>query len=322
MSKELARETVAPDEDATIQSFIAFLQETSRRRAAETHSPIRRFNQTRAAGCVDAEFVVPDDVPDALRVGLFARPASYRARIRFASATSMSDSEADIRGMSIKVLGVPGENLTSGVSDQDFVLNSEPVMMAPDTKGFLEFLKAVEDPGFDTGVYLLKHPKVAILLARARKHHSCHLDIPYWSATPYLFGAGRAVKYGVYPTSSQKSPDPSHRPASGYLTDALIARLGEADATFEFRVQLQTDPVKMPIEDAMEEWPEKDSPYRRVATIRIPKQRFSDAEQSRACEAMRFDPWHALIDHRPLGGMNRARRAIYHVMADFRGAAR
>lgn len=322
MVSEFARETVAPDEDATIKAFIAFLRETTQQRAAKTGSPLRRFNQTRAAGCVDAEFVVPDGLPDAVRVGLFARPASYRARIRFASATSMSDSEPDIRGMSIKVMGAPGENLTPGVSDQDFVLNSEPVMMAADAKEFLEFLKAVEDPGFETGVYLLKHPKVAILLARARKHHSCHLDIPYWSATPYLFGQGRAVKYGVYPTSAEKSTEPPHRPSAGYLTDALIARLGAADATFEFRVQLQTDPVKMPIENAMEEWSEKASPYQRVAIIRIPKQRFSDAEQSQACEGMRFDPWHALVDHRPLGGMNRARRAIYHVMADFRGAAR
>lgn len=320
MASGLAQETIAPDEEALVQAFIGFLKETTTKRAAETHSPVRRFNQTRAAGCVDAEFVVPEGLPATLQVGLFARPASYRARIRFANATSMSDSEADIRGMSIKVFGVPGTNVTSGVTDQDFVLNSQPVMMAPDTKGFLEFLQAVEEPGFETGAYLIKHPKVAIMLARARKHHSCHLDIPYWSATPYLFGEGRAVKYGVYPTSPQKSPDPPHRPSAGYLTDALIARLAAADATFEFRVQLQTDPVKMPIEDAMEEWSERDSPYQRVATIRIPKQRFSDAEQSQACEAMRFNPWYALVEHRPLGGMNRARRAIYQAMAEFRGA--
>lgn len=318
MATRLAEETVASDEAQAVQEFIAFLKEASSHRAEKTHGPVRRFNQTRAAGCVDAELVVPGDLPASLQVGLFARPASYRARIRFASATSMSDSDADIRGMSIKVMQVPGENLTTGVSDQDFVLNSQPVMMASNTRGFLEFLRAVEEPGFETGAYLLRHPKVAIMLVQARKHHSCHLDIPYWSATPYLFGEGRAVKYSAWPTSAQRSPDPPHRPSAGYLTDALIARLAAGEATFELRVQLQTDPVTMPIEDAMEEWPERDSPYQRVATIRIPSQRFSDAEQSQACEAMRFDPWHALVAHRPLGGMNRARRAIYKAMADFR----
>ena len=102
----------------------------------------------------------------------------------------------------------------------------------------------------------------------------------------------------------------------------LFRSLAEGEASFELRVQLQTDPVKMPIEDAMAEWSEHDSPYLRVATIRIPSQQFSDAEQSQACEAMRFDPWHALSAHRPLGGMNRARRAIYTAMADFRSGVR
>jgi hypothetical protein len=31
-----------------------------------------------------------------------------------------------------------------------------------------------------------------------------------------------------------------------------------------------------------------------------------------------FNPWHSLAEHRPLGGMNRARREIYAAMAEFR----
>jgi hypothetical protein len=33
---------------------------------------------------------------------------------------------------------------------------------------------------------------------------------------------------------------------------------------------------------------------------------------------MSFNPWHALPDHRPLGGFNRTRRDIYQAMAAFR----
>lgn len=322
MAGDLARETIPADEGQVVAEFVAFLKETTRKRAEETREPIRRFNQTRAAGCVDAEFTVPSDLPATLRVGVFATPAVHRARIRFGNATSLTDREPDMRGMSIKVLGVPGQNLTSGVSDQDFLLNNSPVMMAADTAGFLEFLRAVEEEGLATGAYFLKHPKAAAILAKARKHHSCHLDLQYWSATPYLFGDGRAVKYSAWPVSNRRSPDAPRRPSTGYLTDALIARLREADATFELGVQEQTDAERMPIEDAMTEWSERDSPYQRVAVVRIPAQRFSDAEQSQACEAMRFDPWHALVPHRPLGGMNRARRAIYHALADFRQGVR
>ena len=143
----LAQETIPPDEAATIESFISFLKETSAARAVGTPAGIRRFNQARASGCMDAEFIVPADLADALKVGLFARPGTYAARMRFANATSDDDSEKDIRGLSIKVRGVEGENLTAGVSDQDFVLNSHPVMMAADAKNFMELLRANEAGG-------------------------------------------------------------------------------------------------------------------------------------------------------------------------------
>ncbi len=317
----LAEEKAAPDEAQTIDRFKAFIKEVMDKRATESGGARRRFNQTRGAGCVDAELTIPADLAAQLKVGLFAKPGTYGARVRFANANSASDREVDIRGMAVKVRGVTGDNLTPGVSEQDFVLNSYPVMMASDAKGFLEFLSAVEEHGFETGAYFVRHPKVLQILLKARKHHSCHLDIPYWSATPYLFGPGRAVKYRMWPTSAERSPEPGPRPSETYLADALIARLRDADATFELGVQFQTDAEKMPIEDAMEEWSERESPCQRVATLRIPKQRFDAAEQWQACEAMRFDPWHALADHRPLGGMNRARRAIYGAMAEYRMGA-
>jgi hypothetical protein len=79
MPAHLAEETVAPDEAATIAEFIAFLQESSARRPRPPGAPIGRFNQTRAAGCVDAEFAVPADLPPSLQVGLFARASIRRA---------------------------------------------------------------------------------------------------------------------------------------------------------------------------------------------------------------------------------------------------
>jgi hypothetical protein len=36
---------------------------------------------------------------------------------------------------------------------------------------------------------------------------------------------------------------------------------------------------------------------------------------------MAFSPWHARPEHRPLGGMNRARKEIYRVMSEFRRPA-
>lgn len=315
----LAEETVEPDEAAVTAEFISFLTAASVKR--HPTGPVPRFNQGRPAGCVDAELTVPDGLTAELRVGLFSRPKTYRARIRFANATSASDQEKDVRGMSIKVHGVDGENLTSGESNQDFILNSHPVMMVGRTKAFLALLKAVDAGGARAALFFVSHPRATAVALASRQHATSHLEIPYWSTTPYLFGAGRAVKYIARPVPVRATPLPQPL-TDNYLRERLIAHLAREDARFDLFVQFQTDARKMPIEDASVEWLERDSAYRLVARIRIPAQSLDSAENAAACERMSFNPWHALADHRPLGDFNRARRDIYRAMAAFRNQRR
>jgi hypothetical protein len=311
----LADEVVAPDEAAVIARFIAFLESASARR--HPTGVVKRFNQGRHAGCVEAEFTVPDTLPADLRTGLFARPATYPARIRFASATSASDRDADVRGMSIQVSGVGTDNLTPGAGTHDIILNSHPVMMVPGPPEFLALLQAVEAGGFTAARFFLTHPKAAFIAVAARGNPTCHLDIPYWSTTPYLFGPGRAVKYIAKPVAPPPAALPRPR-TDTYLRDALISRLGREDAHFDVLVQLRVPGRRMPIEDASIEWQERDSPYRAVARIRIPRQAIAGPEREAFCEQVAFNPWHCLPEHRPLGGFNRARRDIYNAMARFR----
>jgi hypothetical protein len=313
----LAQEIVAPDEPDVIAHFVEFLKQVSASR--HPNGTIRRFNQGRAAGCVDAEFSILDNLPPELGVGLFSRAATYPAWIRFAHASSASDREKDIRGMAIKVRQVTGSNLTPGATTQDFVFNSHPVMPASGPRDFFELLQAIEAGGMKQAWYFLSHPRSARIGLTARQNPTCHLDIPYWSATPYLFGPGRAVKYAVRPTSTRTSTLPNPLTAT-YLRDALAGHLAQAEATFDFMIQFQTDDRTMPIEDAMTEWNEGDSPFRTVARIRIPQQVIDRPEREAACEQVAFNPWNCLVDHRPLGGMNRARRDIYDAMAAFRRA--
>ena len=316
MAGVLAEEVVAADEADITAQFVAFLKTATEKRYP---SGVRqRFNQARATACVEAEFTVPDRLAPEHRVGLFASPRTYRASIRFANATSSTDREPDVRGMALRVLGVNGAHLTPGVAHQDFILNSHPVMMVPGTREFLELLRANEAGGFRRVAYFLSHPRALRIGAAARSNPTCHLDLTYWSTTPYLFGAGRAVKYIVAPSSSRPSPRPSSLTAT-YLRDAMRARLTDADATFDFLVQFQTDSRRMPIEDASVEWRSQDSPYVPVAQIRIPQQGIDDPEADARCEQQAFNPWHCLAEHRPLGNMNRARRQIYAAMASFRG---
>jgi hypothetical protein len=312
----LAEETIAPDEAAVTARFIAFLKAATAKR--HPAGPRRRFNQARQTALVDAEFTVLDDLPGERRVGLFAVPRTYRAQVRFANAASATDRERDIRGMSIRVLGVDGPNLTADATVHDFVLNSHPVMMVPDTRAFLELLEANEAGGFRRAWYFVTHPAALRIAAAARSQPACHLDVTYWSTTPFLFGAGRAVKYIAVPSTLTRSVMPEQL-TDTYLHDAMRDRLSAASSSFDLMVQFQTDPRRMPIEDAAAEWKTQDSPYLPVARITIPRQSIDDAGRSAQGELMSFNPWHCAAEHRPLGSMNRARRDIYPAMAAFRG---
>ena len=210
----LAQETVAQDEPEQTGRFIQFLKDVSARRFPT--GVVRRFNQGRPAGCVEAEFSVLGELPADERVGLFAREATYPAWIRFANASSDSDRERDVRGVAIKVLHVPGNNLTPGATAQDFVLNSHPVMPASGPGDFLELLQAMEAGGFRRAMFFLSHPRSARVGLAARQNPTCHLDIPYWSATPYLFGTGRAVK--VHPPADVAEEERAAESVDGHVS--------------------------------------------------------------------------------------------------------
>jgi hypothetical protein len=314
---DLAAETVAPNEGATTKAFVKFLEEASARR--HPTGVVRRFNQGRHTACVDARFEVRDDLPADLRIGLFAQPRTYAARIRFANASSPSDRDRDVRGMSIQLLDVEGDNLTAGATTHDFVLNSHPVMMVPGPPQFLQLLQAVEAGRLRAAGYFLTHPRAAIVAAQSRQNPTSHLDIPYWSTTPYLFGEGKAVKYAAKPCAPPASRLPNPLTES-YLRDALRAHLATAEACFDFMVQFRSERARMPIEDASVEWRERDSALRPVARIVIPKQDIDGAERDRFCEEVAFNPWNCLPEHRPLGSFNRARREIYTALARFRAS--
>jgi len=67
-------------------------------------------------------------LPPALRVGVFAQNQSFPAWLRFSNGGSdpnVPDTKGDIRGMAIKLMGVPGKKLLPTQADartQDFVM--------------------------------------------------------------------------------------------------------------------------------------------------------------------------------------------------------
>ena len=70
---------------------------------------------------------------------------------------------------------------------------------------------------------------------------------------------------------------PFGRVPPNYLRDNMVATLARQDVEFDLLVQVQTDPHRMPIENAAVRWPEKLSPFVPAATIHIPRQKLRHA---------------------------------------------
>ena len=128
------------------------------------------------------------------------------------------------------------------------------------------------------------------------------------------------MRYEIHPTTRERTRVPRlpGRPPDHYLREALQARLLEREARLEFRIQPQTHPARMPIENASVVWPAKLSPPIPAATIVLPAQRFDSPAQLAFAHALSINPWHAMPEHRPLGSQNRARRVIYSELSRLR----
>jgi hypothetical protein len=164
------------------------------------------------------------------------------------------------------------------------------------------------------------------------------LDNQYFSGAPFLFGEDHAVKFSAKPVATPVGVDPRDVADSRYLRTALRKRLAAPDAgdvVFKFQVQIRTakelaDKIDTDIEDATVEWPQiptteppRDGfPFVDVATITIPPQDFETATQRALCESLTFSPWHGLVEHRPLGGINRLRRPVYEASSQRRLGAK
>jgi hypothetical protein len=97
-----------------------------------------------------------------------------------------------------------------------------------------------------------------------------------------------------------------------------MKKTGKAYVALDFRIQRQTDPHLMPIENAAVLWPEKLPPRVSVATLRIPKQTFASPAQIGLARRLSYNPWHCIAEHRPLGNQSRARRRMDYELSKLR----
>jgi catalase len=305
------------------------------------YPPTRRDQHPKSHGYLTGEFIVEENIADELKVGIFARPRSYPIQIRFSNGSNdpRPDTAGNVRGMAIKIMGVEGAmaiDTPEHQGEQDFVLINDPAFFMKDVIGYLNFFAALDTmnkikegtfplnpdgkPQLEPGMAeKLNQAKAAleIIHTMEAKPVSNLLKITYWSATPYKFGDG-AMKFSAVSKNSFAGFDQTDSiDQENYLRDSMARYLAEHDASFDFNVQLQKDADAMPIEDPTKVWDETISPFVKVGTIKIPSQIFDTEDRNQADEKQSFSPWHALEIHRPLGGINRARK-MYIELANFR----
>ena len=319
MTKLTSFESLEPNEAANIAEMTDILRRKMERDYAKGDT--KRDAHPKTVGLLRAQFIIEADLPADFRVGIFKKVQSFECYVRTSNASGkiQSDAISDARGFAIKLMTSASRNVDTEVPlGQDFVLMSSPVMPLGTVALFRDavYYTIESSPLLLAAKFFMTGNALVLLgLLKLRISPSSPLDIRYWSTTPYLLGKNHAVKYSLLPTSKHVSKR-SGELSDSYLSDAMQKHLDKHTASFDFCVQLQKD--GMPIEDASVPWDETRSGFVKVATLQIPKQKFRTHKREELAETLSFSPGNALPEHTPLGGLNRARIAIYKALSKFR----
>lgn len=321
---KIAEERPLPDEEAHLNSIISSFEQQMR--MLWKPGGFERGGNTKTHGIVRGEFIVHDNLPPQLRHGIYTKPQTFPAWVRFSGPGPYVTPDIDDVGfmsISIKLMGVHGPKL---MDEEKFTLDmfgvSPPTFVTPDTKAnaHLQLWSVKNAQTFHFLSFRRPHVLDLIMQSMFMKTQSSPFEAPYFSCVPYLLGEGQAMQYSVWPKTDKRTPIPRLplRPPDDYLRDAMVASLAEGDVELDFRLQLQTDPHLMPIENNAVLWPEKLSPRVSAATLRLPKQTFDSLAQMEFAKKLSYNPWHTIAEHRPLGNQSRARRRMYLELSNLR----
>jgi hypothetical protein len=319
-------ETLETNEAALIAEMTDILRRKMERDYAK--GATQRDAHPKALGLLRGTLSVEPNLPPELKVGVFKKAVSHACWVRLSNASGKPQSDAvpDFRGIAIKLMapvldGKVHDAPKEAPIGQDFVLMNYPTMPLGTVKLFRDAVYYTIERSpvlLVIKLVLTGHGAALKALKQGRSTPSSPLDIRYWSTTPYAWGDSATVKYALVPKSKHSSPPPAEM-GENYLSEAMQAHLSSHPASFDFCVQLRKG--DMPIENAGKEWSEAESPFVKVASLRFDKQQFAGVkERDDLAEVLSFSPGHALPEHAPLGGINRARVAVYAALSKFRHA--
>ncbi len=321
-------------EKACIGEIVELVLKLQAKAAAEQRVP--RARGTHAKGVVvRGRLEVFDRAPGGdgglaarLAKGIFARPGSYPATVRFANADSKanSDFKADVRALSFSVdLSQGGSEAQLEAQRQDFSLQNATVLPLNDAPAFhatMRFLTASNPAKGFLALSSRDQLRVLRVLSlvefQSRQKVKPYQQLRYWSNVPYRHGATDFVKQSASPSAGNHA-NPLDRSNSDALRDELVRHVEEDEVMSSFEIGLQLlDVEKMTywgerrdanfwIENASVEWKESQAPFFTVGRLTL---------ESKSCilgpaaDKVYFDVTrNASPDSTPVGSINRARWA-------------
>ncbi len=328
-------ESKLPTEDADIAEIVKGILTVQAALAEAQHRPLGRGTHTKGV-CVGATFEVFDlaktisDPTLAARLarGVYAKPGTYPATVRFANAASqvLADSKPDVRALSFSV-EFPAGLVAPTPTRQDFSMNNAPIFPINDAHAFAVLMKVEAADGMwgkAKVVFSLSFRDFGGLFKTAvrgsREEHGPlrpYQQVRYWSTVPFRHGPDDAIKYSAIPGAGNPGQPVQHGP--NVLRDELIRHINE-DAQmsyFDFGLQLlDTERMTLKgvrrdasfwIENASVEWNEAEAPFHIVGRLTLVA---GSGLPAAVCEAQHIDVTeNAAPDSQPLGSINRARWA-------------
>ena len=320
------QEKIAPDEQQRFEGYARQFTEIQKRKSARwgVGRALHRKQVTAAFGTLE----VLDGIPAFARHGLFAGPHIYEVWVRLSNGglDRAPDARPDVRGFSIRVLGVTGDSaLGNGpAKSQDFTLINHEAFSFAGSGEFVEFVVAASQGGGAIIKHVVKRygllggPKLLGKMVKfAKKPFSGFATEPLFSAVPMANGP-YAVRVRLVPGAS--NGEAVHGAARNWSAD-FCGRLAQGPLHWDLQLQYFANESVTPIEDASVNWP---TPYTTVARLMLPRQDAASPQGwalSQEVEGTVIDPWQALAEHRPLGEVQRARKVVYFASQKGRGAA-
>ncbi|PRY51108.1 catalase [Geodermatophilus tzadiensis] len=263
------------------------------------------------------------DLPPGLRQGCFRPGAELAVTARFSNANGVAqpDTARDLRGVALRVHA-------GGDTVHDLLMTNWPVSPAADARQFVAMASAVAGRTSTPAKLLslaLRLPRrvgpwatVRIIgnLVRSSRRSDSLARETYYSRGAIMWGEAGPVRYRLRPVPAADVP-----PGTGpdKLRTDFARRLTAGDVEFDLEVQRYVSERRTPVENTARRW--WFVRYESVARLVLPRQEL-DTGQARLVEhrvdRLAFNPWNTTDEFRPLGNLNRARRAAYQASSAHR----